>query len=145
MQALLVLLQILICLALVILILLQQGKGAEMGAAFGSGASNTMFGSPGASSFLFKLTAGLGALFFAVSLGLGYYDGLLAKRSQHIVIPETLIQQQLNQEKIQTQATGSTAMTTSVDTPSTTILPAPAPAVDQPSGKSQTATSGAPE
>lgn len=86
MQILLNLLHILTCVALVALVLLQQGKGAEIGAAFGSGASNTVFGSPGASSFLFKLTAGLAALFFVSSLGLGYYDGVLAKRAQQLVI-----------------------------------------------------------
>lgn len=94
MQLLLVLVHILTCIALVALVLLQQGKGAEIGAAFGGGASNTVFGSPGASSFLFKLTAGLAALFFATSLGLGYYQGAQAKKSQELVIPASVIQQQ---------------------------------------------------
>ncbi len=63
-------LHILTCVALVALVLVQQGKGADMGAAFGGGASNTVFGSPGSSSFLFKLTAGLAAVFFITSVTL---------------------------------------------------------------------------
>lgn len=97
MQLLLILVHVLTCIALVALVLLQQGKGAEIGAAFGSGASNTVFGSPGASSFLFKLTAGLAALFFATSLGLGYYEGAQAKKTQQLVIPASVIQQQQQQ------------------------------------------------
>ena len=97
MQVLLVLSQVFACVALIALVLLQQGKGAEIGAAFGSGASSTVFGSPGASSFLFKITVAVGALFFISSLGLGYYDGILAKRAQNIVIPSSIIQQQQQQ------------------------------------------------
>lgn len=94
MQSLLILLQVLTCIALVVLILLQQGKGAEAGAAFGAGASNTMFGSSGASSFLFKLTAGLGGLFFILSLALGYEDGVIAKRGQSSLLPATVLEKQ---------------------------------------------------
>ena len=52
------------------LVLLQQGKGADAGASFGGGASQTLFGSAGAGSFLGKLTAALSVLFFCTSLGL---------------------------------------------------------------------------
>jgi len=55
---------------IVALILLQQGKGASMGAAFGSGASATIFGSRGPSSFLMKLTGVVVAAFFVTSLSL---------------------------------------------------------------------------
>lgn len=71
-QQLLLLSHILISVALITLVLLQQGKGAEMGASFGSGASQTVFGSQGSSSFLFKLTGLLALLFFITSLSLGY-------------------------------------------------------------------------
>jgi len=57
--------------ALVALILVQQGKGADMGSAFGAGASNTLFGSSGAGGFLTKLTVGLAIIFFVGALGLG--------------------------------------------------------------------------
>lgn len=72
MQPLIFIVHILTAIALVALILLQHGKGADMGAAFGSGASQTVFGSRGSTSFLLKITAGLAALFFLTSLGLGY-------------------------------------------------------------------------
>ncbi|MEE4361345.1 MAG: preprotein translocase subunit SecG [Pseudomonadales bacterium] len=59
-------------LALIGLIMIQQGRGASMGAAFGSGASQTMFGSAGASSFLNSLTAWLAAAFFALTFALAW-------------------------------------------------------------------------
>ncbi|ABM62530.1 preprotein translocase subunit SecG [Halorhodospira halophila] len=61
---------IVIAVALVVLVLLNQGKGADMGAAFGSGASSTVFGSRGAATFMTKLIATLGTTFFLTSLGL---------------------------------------------------------------------------
>jgi preprotein translocase subunit SecG len=63
---------LLICLALVGLVLIQQGQGADAGAAFGSGASATVFGSRGAGSFLTRLTSALGAALFVTSLVLAY-------------------------------------------------------------------------
>ena len=81
MQPLIFIVHILTALALVALILLQHGKGADMGAAFGSGASQTVFGSRGSTSFLLKITAALAALFFVTSLVLGY---LTAKDSRAV-------------------------------------------------------------
>lgn len=72
MQQLLVLLHIFICAFLIVLVLMQHGKGADMGAAFGSGSSNTMFGSAGSLPFMMKLTAIVAALFFITSLSLSY-------------------------------------------------------------------------
>lgn len=72
MQQLILIIHILAALAIVALVLLQQGKGADIGATFGSGASNTVFGSVGALPFLMKLTAILAAIFFATSIGLTY-------------------------------------------------------------------------
>ncbi|PKM11628.1 MAG: preprotein translocase subunit SecG [Gammaproteobacteria bacterium HGW-Gammaproteobacteria-3] len=57
------------------LVLMQQGKGADAGAAFGSGASGTVFGAQGAASFLSRTTAILAALFFMTSLGLAFLSG----------------------------------------------------------------------
>jgi preprotein translocase subunit SecG len=57
---------------IVALVLMQQGKGASMGAAFGSGASQTVFGSRGSGSFLFRITIALISLFFITSIGLNY-------------------------------------------------------------------------
>ena len=64
--------QVVLGLGLCGLILVQQGKGADMGAAFGSGASGTLFGASGSSSFLSRTTSILAALFFAASLGIAY-------------------------------------------------------------------------
>jgi preprotein translocase subunit SecG len=54
------------------LVLLQHGKGADMGAAFGSGASGSLFGATGSANFLSRATAVLAAVFFLTSLGLSY-------------------------------------------------------------------------
>ncbi len=60
---------------IVLLVLLQRGKGVDAGAGFGSGASGTVFGARGAASFLSRSTATLAALFFVTSLGLAYMGG----------------------------------------------------------------------
>lgn len=64
--------EVLLAIGLVALILLQQGKGADAGAAFGSGASGTVFGSRGASNFLSRSTAVLATLFFLNCLALAF-------------------------------------------------------------------------
>lgn len=66
---------VLVALALVGLILMQHGRGADAGAAFGSGASATVFGSRGSASFLTRSTAILAAVFFVTSLSLAYLTG----------------------------------------------------------------------
>ena len=81
------LIHIVIALALIGLVLLQQGKGADMGAAFGSGSSNTLFGSRGPASFLMKLTGGLVALFFITSLTLGALATHQVKSQQKLNAP----------------------------------------------------------
>jgi preprotein translocase subunit SecG len=68
----LVIVQVVIALALVGLILVQHGKGADAGAAFGSGASGTVFGAKGSANFMTRATAGLATVFFAISLTLAY-------------------------------------------------------------------------
>lgn len=92
MQQLIFILHVLTAVALAALILLQQGKGAEMGAAFGSGASQTVFGSKGATPFLVKLIAFLGAVFFATSLGIGFIASKEIKRAQAVQLPTGITQ-----------------------------------------------------
>ena len=72
MHQVLTILQILVAVALIGLVLLQQGKGADAGAAFGSGGSGTIFGSRGSASFLSRATAILAAVFFCNSIALAY-------------------------------------------------------------------------
>jgi preprotein translocase subunit SecG len=73
MQTILVVVHLFIALALVGLVLMQHGKGADAGAAFGSGASSTVFGSRGSASFLTRATAILATLFFLNSLILAWF------------------------------------------------------------------------
>ena len=68
----LVAIDVLLAIGIIGLILIQHGKGADVGAAFGSGASGTVFGSQGSASFLTRLTAILATLFFVNSLALAY-------------------------------------------------------------------------
>ena len=75
MQTILLIVLVLSALGLVTLVLLQQGKGADAGAAFGSGASATVFGAEGSGSFMTRATAVLAAIFFISSLGLAYLSG----------------------------------------------------------------------
>ena len=71
----LLVIHIIIAATLIGLVLLQQGKGADMGAAFGAGASATVFGARGSSSFLTRTTAILATVFFITSLTLAYFAG----------------------------------------------------------------------
>jgi preprotein translocase subunit SecG len=81
MQSLFLGLHILIALTLIGLILLQHGKGADVGAAFGSGASSTVFGARGSASFLSRATAVLAFLFFSNCFFLGYLASHTGQKS----------------------------------------------------------------
>lgn len=70
MQTLVLIIHVLLALAVIGLVLIQQGKGADAGAAFGSGASGTVFGAAGSGSFLTRMTTMCATLFFVTSLGL---------------------------------------------------------------------------
>src|SRR5713226_2979355 len=66
-------LHVVVCIAMTIVVLLQQGKGADIGAVFG-GSSQTVFGSGGAGNFLTRITAGLALVFFLTSISLAYFS-----------------------------------------------------------------------
>jgi|SRR5690554_1872819 len=72
-------------------VLIQQGKGAETGASFGSGASGTVFGSQGSSNFLSRLTAVLATVFFATSLGLAFYAKERANSISQMGLPDPAV------------------------------------------------------
>jgi preprotein translocase subunit SecG len=74
METLVLVIHVLAALALVGLVLLQHGKGADVGAAFGSGASGSVFGASGSANFLSRTTAILAVVFFLTSLGLTFYS-----------------------------------------------------------------------
>jgi preprotein translocase subunit SecG len=88
MEQLLIFLLVIIAVALVALILIQHGKGADVGAAFGSGASNTMFGSQGSTSFLFKVTLGLAVAFFVLLVVLTRINTSHAKNNNVLALPK---------------------------------------------------------
>ena len=71
----LIIIHVVASLALILIVLLQTGKGADIGAAFGAGASQTIFGSQGAGTFLSKLTAVAALIFMLTSLGLNLLAG----------------------------------------------------------------------
>lgn len=73
MQTILVVLHLFLAIGIVTLVLLQHGKGADAGAAFGSGASATVFGAQGSASFLSRTTGIMATLFFLTSMTLAYY------------------------------------------------------------------------
>jgi preprotein translocase subunit SecG len=110
------------------LVLLQHGKGADMGAAFGSGSSGSLFGAAGSANFLSRTTAVLAAVFFVSSLGLTYLGSMHTKAK----------------DVMQQGVMGDVPATKSADVP-TTSAPAPAPAAppaNAPSGEK--APSGVP-
>lgn len=76
-----------IALALIGLVLIQQGKGSDMGASFGAGASATLFGSNGSGNFLTKTTAILATLFFVISIFLGSITANSNKVEDDLIIP----------------------------------------------------------
>ena len=71
-SSIIVVIHVLIALAIIGLVLLQHGKGADMGSGFGGGASGSLFGATGSANFLSRTTAVLATLFFLSSLGLAY-------------------------------------------------------------------------
>jgi preprotein translocase subunit SecG len=73
MLTLLIVLHVLVCVALIVIVLLQGGKGAEVGAAFGGGGSQTVFGASGGASFMSKLTTTAAIIFMLTCLVLAYF------------------------------------------------------------------------
>jgi preprotein translocase subunit SecG len=83
-----VIVHLIICVSLIGLVLIQHGKGADAGAAFGGGASGTVFGSQGSGSFLTRTTAILAASFFVLCLILAYFS------MQKITTPKSVVETQ---------------------------------------------------
>jgi preprotein translocase subunit SecG len=99
MYEILIVVYLLVALALIGLVLIQHGKGADMGAAFGAGASATVFGSSGTGNFLTKTTTILATIFFVLSLVLGNYSAGQSKQVdewQDLSVPVT---EQVEQKK----------------------------------------------
>jgi preprotein translocase subunit SecG len=84
-KTLIIVVQLLSALGVIGLVLLQHGKGADMGAAFGSGASGSLFGATGSANFLSRTTAVLAAVFFVTTLALTYLGAYHAKPSAGVL------------------------------------------------------------
>ena len=87
MSILLIVIHVVVCISLIMIVLLQTGKGADMGAAFGGGSSQTLFGSGGASTFLTKATTVAAIVFMLTSLTLAYVSGERAAKSVVPLVP----------------------------------------------------------
>ena len=87
MENLLIFFYILISITLIILVLLQQGKGSDIGSAFGGGSSNAMFGSTGSSNPLTKVTAIVSAIFLILSLSITYLSRNSGEEAVDIDVP----------------------------------------------------------
>jgi len=131
-QTLAVVFHVLLAAAIIGLVLLQRGKGADAGAGFGAGASGTVFGARGSASFLSRTTAVLATLFFLTSLGLAY---LFSQEKQPTSVVDTVLQE------VPVPAPGSSpdlmlppvsATPVGPTAPPATTTPAPAPAEQQP-------------
>ncbi len=81
MSILLIIVHVFVCIALIMIVLLQTGKGADMGAAFGAGSSQTLFGSSGAGTFFGKATTAIAIIFMITSLCLAYLSSNQPKSS----------------------------------------------------------------
>jgi preprotein translocase subunit SecG len=117
MRTILTILQVISALAIVALVLLQRGKGADAGAGFGAGASGTVFGARGATTGLSRMTAIFAAIFMLNSLGLTY---LFQRQVQ--AAPESLI------EKARESATPAAAPAPAPPPVDADAVPTPAPA-----------------
>ncbi len=114
-KTLIIVVQLLSALGIIGLVLLQHGKGADMGAAFGSGASGSLFGATGSANFLSRTTAILAAVFFAATLALTYIGSYKSKPSAGVLgaVPTAPV-------------TASAAGPASAPAASATVAPAPA-------------------
>lgn len=90
-ETVIVVLHLLGAIGVVVLVLLQQGKGADAGASFGAGASSTVFGSQGTTTFLSRVTAILATAFFMSSLGLGYFAKEKADGMAQVGLPDPAV------------------------------------------------------
>lgn len=85
MQTAILTIHIILAVILIVLVLVQQGKGADAGAAFGSGASSTVFGARGSATFMNKLTTVIALSFFITSLSLAYISSNKSSSSKSLI------------------------------------------------------------
>lgn len=94
MSQVIIVIHVLLGLGIIGLIMIQQGKGADAGASFGTGSSGSVFGAQGAGSFLTRATATLAALFFMTSLGLAIINGHQSSTTQDLMAGQATSKQE---------------------------------------------------
>ncbi|MFZ2388151.1 MAG: preprotein translocase subunit SecG [Polaromonas sp.] len=124
--------QMLAALGMIGLILVQHGKGADMGAAFGSGGSGSLFGASGSANFLSRTTGILAALFFAATLMLAYFGNAQPRTSSSVL-------EGIAATAPATPASGA-AQIPGTTAPATTSTAVPVPPVPAASGAAQIPT-----
>ena len=92
MESILLVVHVFVAAGICVLVLLQHGKGADMGAAFGSGSSGSLFGAAGSANFLSRSTAVLATAFFVTSLALTYFGSM---RSTPVGVEKSIMDQQV--------------------------------------------------
>jgi preprotein translocase subunit SecG len=144
MQTILIVFHLFLAIGLIGLILIQHGKGADMGAAFGSGASGTVFGSKGSASFLTRLTAGMATLFFITSMVMAYFA---AQRDDGNAVLDALEQTQGQEVPLQPQTDLPPMPEAANDVPmaAPSDLPVAPPAVEAEAPSDLPAAAAAPE
>jgi preprotein translocase subunit SecG len=122
----LVILHVLVCLILIAVVLLQRGRGAEIGAVFGGGGSSTVFGSRGAGNFLTKLTTGSAVVFMLTSLTLSY---VWTQAAEDRLFDEGVLEEQAEPPAEDTKSVFEEIETVPAtpETPPATPAPAPTP------------------
>jgi preprotein translocase subunit SecG len=112
-ETLVIVLHLLGAIGIVAFVLLQQGKGAEAGASFGGGASGTVFGSQGSTTFFSRVTAILAACFFLTSLGLAYVAKQKSQVWDNVGLPDPAVvevkQEQVLEEDVPVLESGAPA------------------------------------
>jgi len=115
METLVWIVHIVVAIAVIALVLLQHGKGADMGAAFGSGSSGSLFGATGSANFLSRSTAVLATLFFLTSLGLAFFG--LQQHKPTSVLERTAVPVTTTQPAVPATAPGQNAGSKAADIP----------------------------
>jgi preprotein translocase subunit SecG len=134
---------VVVCIALIMIILLQSGKGADIGAAFGGGSSQTVFGSSGAGTFLSKITIGAAVVFMVTSIFLTYFSGKATLIQERSIVSEEAGAPSAVPPAGMPETSGSGAPPTQSEAPQSAppAMPqappgeSPAPASPQPSGE----------
>ena len=107
---------VIVAITVIALVLLQHGKGADMGAAFGSGSSGSLFGATGSANFLSRSTAIVATLFFLTSLGLAYF-GLQQHKPAASVLDRTTVPATTTQPAAPAQVPGQNGGSKAGDIP----------------------------